>query len=399
VIAALTYPSALAMILGAEGLYALRNAGQQGFRTTARRVLNYGMLVGVCAALLAPAVFLGASDGGPVHTLEQAQEEPAFSRTGRLWLLPLSDPGRSFGESFTSVFHPRGEPLWPKLDLQVNERRDEVALALVAVLIALPLLGLCPVPGSVLAFLVACFFLYVVSVKFAFRLYSPERYYSYGMRVVGVGLAASTLGFLFPRLPSRLRQPIRNTAAALVIVAVWVFLGDGAKNSRGRVMEMTIDYRREAPLWEFIRGLPPDVRIASHIRDGDDIPLFAQRANNGGFETMQPWLTKSWQRQKARGEDTLRAFYATDRKDVLAYAKKYGVTHLLVNRARYQRDFKRKAETFEPLSAFARELLAERKLEDLVLRDPPAEAVIYDRGRFALVDVKRLERAWAADAK
>lgn len=399
VLAALTYPSALAMILGAEGLYSLRNLGRPSWRTSFIRLQKYGLLVAVCAALLAPAVLLGASDGGPVHTLAQAEEEPAFGRSGRLWLLPLGKPGRTFGESFLNPFHARGAPLWEESGLQVDQRAPEVALALAALLMLLPLLGLAPVPVSVIAFAIASMILYVVSVKFAFRLYSPERYYSYGMRVVALGLAAGTLGLLFPRLPTRIRQPIRNLTAAGVITAVWVFLGDGAKYSRSRVMEMTIDYRRNAPLWEFILTLPLDIRIASHIQDGDDIPLFAQRANNGGFETMQPWLTKSWARQKARAEDTLRAFYASDRQVVLDYTAKYRVSHLLVNRSRYQGDFVRKALTFEPLSTFARNLLHDRTVSDLVLRQLPREAILFQHRSLVVVDVALLAQAWAAESE
>lgn len=394
VIAAFTYPSALAMILGAEGLYSVRNLGDQSWRTTWVRLRNYGILVGVCAALLAPAILLGASDGGPVHTLAEAQNEPAFGKSGRLWLLPLGETGRTFGEHFLRAFYPRGDPLWVTSQLQVGERASEVALALVAGLMILPLLGLAPMPVSVLAFAISSMILYVLSVKFAFRLYSPERYYSYGMRVVALGLAAGTVGLVLPRLATRFRQPIRNLTAAAAISAVWLFLGDGARNSRSRVMEMTINYRSKAPLWEFIRSLPQDVRIASHLRDGDDIPLFAQRANNGGFETLQPWLTKSWARQKARAEDTIRAFYAIDRQEVLDYAGKYRVTHLLVNRNRYRHDFVRNALSFEPLSSFAREHLEGRELKDLVLRAPPPEAVIYQYGNLAVVDVKLLESAW-----
>jgi hypothetical protein len=320
VIAALTYPSALAMILGAEGLYALRNMGLPTWRKTWERLRNYGLLVAVCAALFAPAVLFGASDGGPVHTLAQAEQEPAFGRAGRLWLLPLPDAGRTFGDYFLKAFEPRGEQLWPWTELGVHERADEVALALFALLLLLPLLGLSPVPASVVAFAVASMILYVLSVKYAFRLYSPERYYSYGMRVVALGLAAGTVGLLFPRLPANVRHPLRNVLVAVAIFSVWLFLGDGAALSRGRLMEMTINYRSREPLWDFIKTLPHDARIASHIRDGDDIPLFAQRANNGGFETLQPWLTQSWARQKARAEDTLRAFYATDHRTVLDYA-------------------------------------------------------------------------------
>jgi hypothetical protein len=264
----------------------------------------------------------------------------------------------------------------------------------IALLVALPLLGVVPVPAAIVAFFAASLTIYAASVVFAFRLYSPERYYSFGMHMVAVGLVASTLGFVAPRLGLRFRNPLRNLAAALVIFGIWSWLGNGAP-SRSR-MAMTIDYRRNAPLWEYIQTLPKDARIASFIMDGDDIPLFAKRANNGGFETMQPWLTLSWARQKARGEDTLRAFYATSHEEVLAYARKYGVTHLLVNQARYRSDFVRRARTFQPLSSFSNELLAERRLDQLVLAKLPEDAVVFEHGRFSLVDVQKLALAWAA---
>jgi hypothetical protein len=113
---------------------------------------------------------------------------------------------------------------------------------------------------------------------------------------------------------------------------------------------------------------------------------------------MQPWLTLSWARQKARGEDTLRAFYATSHEEVLSYAKKYGVTHLLVNQVRYRSDFVRRARTFQPLTAFSDQLLAGRRLSDLVLAEPPEEAVIHRDGRFSLLDVKKLAEAWQKPA-
>jgi hypothetical protein len=39
--------------------------------------------------------------------------------------------------------------------------------------------------------------------------------------------------------------------------------------------------------------------------------------------------------------------------------------------------------------------LSDRNLEDLVLRSPPEEAVIFEYGRFIVVDVKKLEQAWS----
>jgi hypothetical protein len=394
--AALTYPSALAMVLGAEGLYALRRLGRPGFRTTLRRLKHYLALSGVCAALFLPTALFGASDGGPVHTLEQAEQEPAFGKSGRLWLLPLGETGVNFGKHLFRSFIAVGNSPVPPVQDAIYHRSNEAAGVFIALLLVLPLFGVVPTPAAVIAFLAASLTIYAASVVFAFQLYSPERYYSYGMHMVAVGLVVSTLGLLIPRLKLRLRVPLRNAASAAIIFALWSWLGNGAPTNSA--MAMTIDYRRNAPLWEFIRSLPKDVRIASFISDGDDIPLFAQRANNGGFETMQPWLTLSWARQKARAEDTLRAFYATSHEEVLDYAKKYGVTHLLVNQVRYRSDFVRRARTFQPLSTFSDQLLGGRRLSDLVLAEPPEEAVIYRQGRFSLLDVKKLAEAWSKPA-
>lgn len=392
IVAALTYPSALAMVLAPEGIYALRRFGRHGFHTTWRRLRQYLVLVGVSAALFAPTAILGTKDGGPVHTLEQAEHEPAFSKAGRLWVLPLGDPGVNFGKQIASSFHTIGDSPLPRLQEALSERGGEVAMVCLGVLLILPLLGVTPVPAGALAFAAASLILYAISVVFAFRLYSPERYYSFGMHMLIVGLEASTLGLIMPNLKPRIRSIVRRFVAALAMFWFWSWLGTGATSRHP--MAMTISYRSQAPLWRFIHSLPPSVRIASFIKDGDDIPLFTQRANNGGYETMQPWLTLSWARQKARAEDTIRAFYATSHHEVLAYAAKYGVTHLLVNRTRYREDFVKRSRTFEPLSRFARRLLSHRKLEDLVLREIPPEAVIFEYGSLELVDVDKLRRAW-----
>ncbi|MGC4087454.1 MAG: hypothetical protein QM756_06105 [Polyangiaceae bacterium] len=392
IVAALTYPSALAMVLGAEGLYTLRRFGRPGFRTTWRRVRHYLLLVAACAALFAPAALL-ASGGGPVHTLEQAQAEPAFGKSGRLWLLPLPETGSAFGKQFFASLKPAGESPWPAIQDKLYQYRGESAAIFAMLMLAIPLLGFSPAPAALVAFFASSLAMYALSVLFAFRLYSPERYYSYGMHFSVLTMICSSLGLLAPRLRERYRSPLRNVAAALSIFFLWSWLGVGAGGHTP--MAMTIDYRRRQSLWEFIEKLPPDTRVASFITDGDDIPLFAKRANNGGFETLQPWLTQSWARQKARAEDTLTAFYSTDQAEVLAYAEKYKVTHLLVNRARYGGQFVKRAMSFEPLSSFARNLLNGRSPEQCVLEHVPPEAIVFEFDPTQIVSVEKLKQAWA----
>jgi hypothetical protein len=391
VIAALTYPTGLAMVLGAEGVYAVRGFARPGWATLLRRLRRFGILVLACVALLSPAILFGMSDGGPIHTLEQARNEPAFGKTGRLRVLPFDEPSKAFGEALLETYKPLGTSPTPSFMAEVEAHKAELEVAIVAVLVLLAFLRLTAPPTPVVAFLISCLLLYALSRAFAFKLYSPERYYSVGMRVVGLGLAAGTLGFLAPRLPLGVRQPLRAFAAAATIGLVWLGLGNGVREPH---MGYDIDYRRDEKLWDYIRTMPLDTRIATHLLDGDSIPLFGERANNGGFETLQPWLTKSWARQKGRAEDTFRALYATRREDVIAFAKKYRVTHFMINETRYREDFVSRSRSIEPLTTFTRTLLSGRQRDELVFANPPAETIVFRYSNKRIVSVLALEQAW-----
>jgi hypothetical protein len=392
-LSALTYPTALAMVLGAEGVYAVRGFARPGLATLLRRLKHYALLLAACAALLAPAVLVGMSDGGPIHTLEQAQNEPAFGRSGRLRVLPFPDPGEAFGKAFYDTFKPsRGSSPTEGWKEFVERHESEIAMAIAAALLLLPLMRVTPVPLPAIAFLAASLTLYAIARGYAFKLYSPERYYSIGMRVVALSLFAGTFGLVAPRLSLRYRATLRNVVAGVVVWLVWFGLGNGVGNPP---MSYDIDYRRDARLWDWLKNTPIQSRFACHIGDCDSFPLFGQRANMGGFETLQPWLTKSWARQVERTEETFRAIYATKREEALAYAKKHRVTHFVINTNRYGDDFVSKAKSFEPFSTFTRDLLSDRTPADLVFAEVPPEAVVFRYGRLQIVSVANLEKAWA----
>ncbi len=392
IIAALTYPSVMNMLIGAEGLFALRDLGRASLHVTARRLVRFFALVGVCVVCALPAV-MGGDDRGPIHTLEQAEKEPAFGKKGRLWLLPFDPPTTMIGNSLVGQFEPRGSSPAPTLSNLYKKDAEVLAVLLVASFLLLPLMRLGPPPRAAVAFFVGTLVLYAASRILAFRLYSPERYYSFGMRMATMALVVACSAQLFYWVKPQHRGTLRNFVAALLIFLVWGLTGSGLNRNTG----MTIDARRDAKMYAFIRTLPKDVRIASHILDGDGIPLFGARANMGGFETLQPWFVDSWRRQKARAEDTLGAMYATNRKDVLDYAAKNHVTHLLVNVNRYGSDLRKNAGSFDPLSAFARQLVSGKTSKDMVLADVPDSAVVYREGRFRVVSVDALRKAWAAD--
>lgn len=395
VILSLTYPSIMNLILAAEGLLAIRGAGRRGGRVMLRRLKRYAMLVGVCLVCVLPAA-MGSSDRGPIHTLEQAKKEPAFGRSGRLYILPFAEPFSAMGKAFLDPVAVARPARGAKGAFQEALRNEPVLLTacLMGLLLLFPILRLGPSPQMAVAFVVGAVIVYASSRVLAFRLYSPERYYSFGMRMAGMAfiMASVSQAWFWLRNTSH-RETARNVTVLTVIGLLWGLGGDRIKTNTG----MVIDRKTDAPLYEFVRELPKDVRFATHILDGDGIPLFGARAHMGSYETLQPWFVDSWARQKERAMDTQVAYYATERQPVLDFAEKHGVTHFLLNKIRLGKRAVQKSGSFQPFSGHARQLLRKAKKRPLLLARPPKEAVVFQHGRFRVLSVAKLKEAWAKE--
>lgn len=391
VLLALSYPSVMNMILAAEGILAVRGIFRIHWGVVFRRLKRYALLVGVCLLCVLPAT-IGSDERGPIHTLKEAEQEPAFGMRGRLWILPFADPVKSVSEAFLDPAKPRGERpgvVLPRFD----KEKEMVAILIVSFFLLLPALRLGPAPTVAAVFFAGTAIIYALSRTFAFSLYSPERYYSFGMRMACLALLVSSAAQLFYWMRPKSREIARNLSGLCLIGTLWLLLGDGFAKNTG----MTINQSTDKALYDFIRTTPKDSRFAAHLLDGDGIPFWGARAHTGSFETLQPWFTKSWARQKARTNDTLAALYSTEEKAVLEFTEKYAVTHLLVNRSRMGRGARSSSGSFEPFTSETKRLLAGENLNRVVLNKPPKQSVVFKSGRFQVVSVEKLKRAWSSE--
>ncbi len=170
-----------------------------------RRFRRYVALVGVCLVCVAPAA-LGSSDSGPIHTLEQAEREPAFGRSGRLYILPFAEPMRAVGEALIAPVKPHAsneKGTWSDVVRREPELLGAVVLSL---FLLLPLLRWGPPPTVAVSFFVGTLIIYAASRVLAFRLYSPERYYSFGMRMAGMAIVMACVSQLWFWLRGRWRE-------------------------------------------------------------------------------------------------------------------------------------------------------------------------------------------------
>ncbi len=387
---ALTQPNTVAILMGAEGLYSVLDAFSRSRALMFRRIKRYLFMLFACAVLVVPYV-VSQRHYGRVHTLAEALQNPAFGKKGRQGELPFPEPVPQFANALVSPYAKAGQVIRPTPATIYKNLDSTGPLLVFTLLVLLVMARFAPQARIALAFYGATAVFYFLARYYAFRFYSPERYYSYGTPMAAVALAVTTIGLIGPKLSLRYRSAIRNFSAAGLIIFLCTFAGNGVVPRNG----LYIDGRKDQKLYEFVGTLPKDIRIAAHPYDADDIPWWAGRATTGGLETFQVWLVEPWKRFEEMLHDTYQALYATDRRVVSDYCQRNKVTHFLLRRDRYGDDFKKKVALFEPITTYAEKLVAPLNRAQLVfsISNIPANAIIYQDTTWVLVDIQRMEQA------
>lgn len=385
-LSALLYPSAMLLILAAEGIYCLTEIDTPRILyKLGQQLKRYALIVAACFLLILPTTL---QMQGRMHTLEEAKNEPAF--TTRLEVLPFPDAANHAVKMLIMpFFEPVGTSPLPVFQEAYSALGSTSGLLIIALITMIPLLRLAPAPTMPLAFLLGSIFVYCIARVFAFHLYSPERGLTFGLPMASIMLVICSAGLIGVDKNGWRIAALRNLMAIVCISSVWIFVGDGIISNRG----MTITRTPGEDLYEFAKRLPVNVRFAAHPYDADDLPYWAGRAATYGYETMQPWNIEIWRRTVIGLQDVLRMLYATDQKELLRICKNYNITHILVRKSRYEADFVKQATVIEPIGTYVIRLLAAKQLNDLLLARPNSQAVVFENEKFKVLEVDLLENA------
>ncbi|MEZ5312592.1 MAG: hypothetical protein R2862_02540 [Thermoanaerobaculia bacterium] len=393
-LAAASYPPAALLLLAAEGFELVQEL-VRGHRQRAIRRLRLLLVAGALGGAFVILPTLAGSGSGAIRTLSEARLDPAFGPAGRLRVLPFPNPLELFAANLTSPFRDAGSSPLPAIHDAYSRLADLGPALLLVVLLAASLRSAARAPRLFVSLLGASVALYAAAVVLAFRLYSPERFASFGAISATIALVVSVLALRSDPAPDRAREATRrNWRASGALAFLWLVLGSGSVPRNGG----TVDRRDSAGLWEFAERLPPASRIAAHPWDADDFAFWTGRPTTDGYETLQPWHVDLWRVQRARTEETLQALYATDRASLLDYTRRNGITHLLLRIGRYGPRFRERSHLFEPFDSELAARLREVRREELVLAEPPRSAILYDAAPFRLVDVALLAAAWRRDS-
>lgn len=316
-----------------------------------RRIFHVIALLACVLAVYSMQQEMDASGFGPLVGIADMLGRPEFGPLGRLDLFPLPNP------FFDLIYWP-----FERIGLFLDSGLFAGIASLV--LLALPVVyGARRFPWKTLgphlrpfAFLgAASLMLYILARMFALKLFVPDRYVSYSINIFyALALAACFTGAL-GRFLSR-----RGAGAALLVLAAVL----GAIRLSGAGL---YDYSSGAPVYQAARELPKDAIIAGHPEDMDNVLTFGRRNVQASFELAHPWSKGYWELYEPRLKDVFEAYYASDPREVRAFCEKYGVTHILVDAARFTPEFMKKSPFFAPFDARIRELAA-------------------NAGRFALLD-------------
>ncbi len=167
------YAPAAGLMLAGEGLLAVLGGLRFRSRPFRARLKRYGLLVMACVMLVIPPV-LTSRRHGRLHTLAEAQKEPAFIHSPRR-VLPFPEPALAAAWHFVRPFRAVGRRPVPMLASLYAKLDTTGPLLIVGCLVILITMRLAPTPWPAIAFSCGAIVMYALARVLAFRLYHPER--------------------------------------------------------------------------------------------------------------------------------------------------------------------------------------------------------------------------------
>jgi hypothetical protein len=216
------------------------------------------------------------------------------------------------------------------------------------------------------------------------RLYLPDRYSRFSMAVLLV------LWFAYNWARSLAifeRRWIRATAYVVLAGFALVSFSDTFRPCDGsRYLGIWQDGEQYEELSGVLAEQPSPVLVAGHPYATAEVMLQARQPALVIHRMFHPWFRGYSREIDQRIRDTFRVVYARDVAKVNQFALQYGVTHLIVRKADFSPSRRRSGRIYRPQYE---ELVARiaQGPEDFVLKEPPADAVLYEDRRYWLVRV------------
>ncbi len=233
-------------------------------------------------------------------------------------------------------------------------------------------------PRELVWMVVTSALLFLVAHAVLFRLFLPSRYTQYTWPAAFLLLAALNAAPILERVAGRVLALLRGWPGAVGFVILAAFLV-----VRGLDVPSKAPSAERMATFDAVSALPKNALVAAWPDDADNLPLRTKRSVLANRELALPYYTNYYALVRARLEDSYRIQFARDRAELLALCRKYGVTHVLVDRGRTAGV--RRALPVEPKDARLRRKVIDPPFDRLVealIRRPGVPLLLGDDHGF-----------------
>ena len=287
----------------------------------------------VAALLVLLPIALSSSPYGAVITGAEARRLPEFLSLGRnrfFWEDPLRFWLTAERSGLFPNFRPAFLAIGAFLPLLFLWARRHPAL--------LPLAQKVSPKVSVLAQVaIVAVTLFFAAHALLFKLYLPSRYTEYTLRFVLVFATAIALTLVLQGAWHWLQQ---QTGAAYQQLAVWALT-----IALGSALLLYPSYSKDqarssywvgknSQLYQFFAQQPPDILIASLVREVDNVPTFAQRSLLVGREYALPYHVGYGSQFRQRVVDTIQAQHTLDPAVLSNFIDTYGINFWVLDQSK-----------------------------------------------------------------
>jgi len=373
-VAAVCYPAALLLLWPA---YVLVLLATRADRARWLRTAAATLVIGAFMAL--PALRADKRIGRP-PTYAQAATLRQMGPGGFQPFYPLGPALPSIRFTWDLALAPAGEPIVPRVQTWVQERRSEGAIVAIVILAVLAGRRLRRVPVVFPALVLSGFAMFAVISAVAYRLYLPDRPLTYAfpsVMVLGLPLLAREAFRCFSPRPD-------GMAAKVLVAAMLLTRGDGLVPAG----DAFIGYH--TPYYDYFKTLPKDVLIAGPPATSQLIQTFAQRKVLFADGSNTPFYYAYAVEMERRMEDFFRAYYARDWQAVRDFSRRWKGDYLCVNESDFGASAMARVDYTEPWGTISRELIQAPDPRPLVLGAIPPQAIAFRDGPALVVDLHRI---------
>lgn len=229
--------------------------------------------------------------------------------------------------------------------------------------------------------------LFLIARMVEFQLYIPNRYSSYGLRMVLCIAAGLAISLVAARL---LKSLPRLAFLAPVALSLIVFspLLEGDFPRSGYITG------RNGDLYKYLERQPKNILVASLVPDAANIPAFARRSILLNREYGIAFKKGYYDQFRQRVKDILTVQYSPDLDDVRKFNQKYKVTHWLLERSSFEPDYLAHQDSwllcFQPEEQSARKFLESGGTS--ALAKIVHECTVFEADGMILLDAEKINR-------